>query len=114
VREDLGARVEDLVEQTRLAVEVRREQLDAGARVDGVDLPDRLGVQPRAAVGQVVAGDAGDGVAQLHPAHAVGDAARLVGVVGGRLAGVDLAEVAARVHCDPPMRNVASRSSQHS
>jgi hypothetical protein len=51
-----------------------------------VDLPDRLGVQPRAAVGQVVAGDAGDGrVAQLHPLHAVGDAARLVGVVAAGL-----------------------------
>jgi hypothetical protein len=78
-----------------LAVEVGREQLDAGARVDGVDLPDRLGVQPRAAVGQVVAGDARDGRVALHPLHAVGDAARLVRVVGGRLAGVDLAEVAA-------------------
>ena len=62
----------------------------------GVDPPHRLGVQPRAAVRQVVARDAGHGgVAQLHPHDALGDAARLVGVVVGGLAGVDLAEVAA-------------------
>jgi hypothetical protein len=56
----------------------------------------RLGVQPGAAVGQVVAGDAGDGgVAQLHLLHRLGDPARLVAVERLRLAGVDLAEVAA-------------------
>ena len=61
-----------------------------------MDLADRLGVQPRAAVGQVVAGDAGDGgVLQAHRGDALGDPARLVGVEVGRLAGVDLAEVAA-------------------
>ena len=55
-----------------------------------------LGVQPGAAVGQVVAGDAGDGgVAQLHLLHALGDPARLVAVERLGLAGVDLAEVAA-------------------
>ena len=54
-----------------------------------------LGVQPRAAVGQVVAGDAGDGgIAQTHRLHALGDPARLVAVQFGGLAGVDLAEVA--------------------
>ena len=96
VREDLGARVEDLAEQRRIAVEVGREDLDAGVRVLGVDAAHGLGVQPRAAVGQVVARDAGDrGVAQAHPHDALGDAARLVGVVVGGLAGVDLAEVAA-------------------
>ena len=61
----------------------------------GVDPAHGLGVQPGAFVGQVVAGDAGDGgVAQLHGRHGFGDPARLVGVVVGRLAGVDLAEVA--------------------
>ena len=61
-----------------------------------VDLPHGLGVQPGALVGQVVARDAGDrGVAQPHLLHALGDPARLVGVVVGGLAGVDLAEVAA-------------------
>ena len=46
--------------------------------------------------GQVVAGDAGHGrVLQAHGLHGGGDAARLVGVEVGRLAGVDLAEVAA-------------------
>ena len=57
---------------------------------------DGLGVQPGALVGQVVAGDAGDGgVPQPHRAHRLGDAARLVAVEGRGLAGVDLAEVAA-------------------
>ena len=65
----------------------------------GVELVDRahgLGVQPGAAVGQVVAGDAGDGgVAQPHRPHRLGDPARLVAVQRLGLAGVDLAEVAA-------------------
>ena len=61
-----------------------------------VDLVDGLGVEPGAAVGEVVARDAGDRrVAQPHRLHALGDPARLVAVEGGRLAGVDLAEVAA-------------------
>ena len=56
----------------------------------------RLGVQPGAAVGQVVAGHAGDRrVAQAHRLHALGDPSRLVAVQLGGLAGVDLAEVAA-------------------
>ena len=60
-----------------------------------VDLPDGLRVQPRTAVGQVVAGDAGDGrVAQPHRGHRLGHPARLVGVEVRRPASVDLAEVA--------------------
>ena len=62
----------------------------------GVDLAHGLGVEPGAAVGQVVAGDAGDGrVLQAHGPHGLGDAARLVLVEVGGLARVDLAEVAA-------------------
>ena len=81
---------------SRVAREVGDEDLHAGARRLAVDLADRLRVEPRALVGQVVAGDARDGgVAQLHPHHRLGDAARLVDVVVGGLAGVDLAEVAA-------------------
>jgi hypothetical protein len=39
-----------------------------------VDLADRLGVEPGAAVGQVVAGDAGDGrVLQAHLRDGLGD-----------------------------------------
>src|SRR5699024_10642204 len=55
-----------------------------------------LGVQPGRAVREVVAGDAGDGgVAQAHLADGLRDAARLVPVQGVRLAGGDVAEVAA-------------------
>ncbi len=95
VREHLGPGREDLGQLLRDGVEVRREHLDPGARVELVDLADRLGVQPGAAVLQVVAGDAGHGrVAQSHLGpDRLGDAARLVAVQRLRLAGVDLAEV---------------------
>src|SRR4029453_10014262 len=92
----LGAGGEDLGELVGVGVEVGDEQFDAAAGQLGVDLADRLGVQPRPAVGQVVAGDAGDGrVLQAHGGGALGHPAGLVGVVVGGLAGVDLAEVAA-------------------
>lgn len=88
--------LEDLLQLVAVAVEVRHQQLDAAAGHGLVDLPGGLRVQPGAAVGQVVTGDTGHrGVAQAHLAHRLGDAARLVPVVLGRLAGVDLAEVAA-------------------
>ncbi|GAA3305919.1 hypothetical protein GCM10020295_60870 [Streptomyces cinereospinus] len=77
------------------------EQFDLGAAGLaggglGVDLADGLGVQPGAAVGQVVAGDAGDGgVVQVHGDHGLADPAGLVAVERLGPAGVDLAEVAA-------------------
>ena len=96
VGEDLRRRVEDLLEQLGVAGEVRHQDLDAGAGVERVDLTDGLGVEPGALVLEVVAGDAGDGrVAQPHRLHARRDPARLVAVERRRLAGVDLAEVAA-------------------
>ena len=96
VREHLGPGVEHRAELVVAGVEVRDQQLDAGARVHLVDLPDGLGVEPGAAVVEVVAGDAGDGrVPQPHLAHGLGDPARLVGVQLGGTAGVDLAEVTA-------------------
>ena len=96
VREHLGPRLEDDAQQLGVAREVGGQQLDAGARVELVDHPHRLGVQPRALVGQVVAGDAGHRrVAQVHLHDRLGDTAGLVGVVVGGLARVDLAEVAA-------------------
>ena len=96
VGQHLGPGVEDLLQQLGDAVEVGDEVLDAGAGVELVDLADGLGVEPGTAVGEVVAGDAGDGgVAQLHLLDALGHAARLVAVERSGLAGVDLAEVAA-------------------
>ena len=96
VREHLGTRGEDLGELSGVRVEVGNEQLDPAAGELGVDLADRLRVQPRPAVGQVVAGDAGDGgVLQAHRRDALGHPAGLVGVEVSGLAGVDLAEVAA-------------------
>ena len=61
-----------------------------------MDLPGDLRVEPGAAVGPVIAGDAGDGgVAQPHLRHGGGHAGGLVLVVGGGAAGGDVAEVAA-------------------
>src|SRR5665647_403886 len=60
-----------------------------------MDRADRLGVQPCALVGQVVAADTGHGrVPQAHRLDALRDALRLLGVVGGGLGRLDLAEVA--------------------
>src|SRR5690606_13869177 len=95
VREHLRLAGEHLLELGPVGVEVGHEQLDAAPGHHLVDLPGGLRVQPRPAVRQVVAGDAGDGrVAQAHAAHRLGHPARLVDVVLGGLAGVDLAEVA--------------------
>jgi hypothetical protein len=94
VREHLGPGAEHLVEQRRLAVEVGDEQLDAAPVDERVDLAHGLRVEPRPAVGQVVARDSGyRRVAQAHRGDRLGHPARLVGVELGRLAGVDLAEV---------------------
>src|SRR5690606_3724395 len=61
-----------------------------------MNLPHRLCVQPRTAIVEVVSGDTGDGrVLEAHLADRLSDATRLVTVKGGRLAGVDLAEVTA-------------------
>src|SRR5690554_497876 len=61
-----------------------------------MDLTDGLGVEPRAAVGKVIAGHARHGgVLQAHLTHRLGHATRLVEVERRRLARVDLAEVAA-------------------
>ena len=96
VREHLGARIEDLAEVGGVAAVIVGEQLDPGVRVLGVDLADGLGVQPSSRVGKVITSDAGDSrIAQSHPGDALGDPTRLVGVVVGGLAGVDLAEIAA-------------------
>src|SRR5215472_16692563 len=96
VREHLGAGGEYLGELPRVRVEVGDEQLHAAARHRGVDGPAGLAVQPGAAVGEVVAGHAGDGrVAQPHRRDRLGDPPRLVGVQRLGPAGGDLAEVTA-------------------
>ena len=64
--------------------------------VDGVDLPDRLRVQPGPFIRQVIAAHPGHGgVAQPHLLHRCGHPQRLGRVVALRLGGGDLAEVAA-------------------
>ena len=78
-----------------VGVEIGDQQFDAGARAQFVNLPDRLGVQPGAAVGQIVAGDAGDGgVPQAHGLHRLRDPPGFAPIECGGAACVDLAEVA--------------------
>jgi hypothetical protein len=96
VREHLRARLGYLHEKVLAALEVGDHVLHASAGVDVVDPADRLGVQPGAAVWEVVSRDAGDGgVAQARRVDALGHPARFVAVDRLRPAGVDLAEVAA-------------------
>ena len=96
VREHLRTGAEHRTQLVGLAVEVGDEQFDAGLRVLPMDLANRLGVEPRAAVEQVVAGNAGHGrVSQVHRGDRLRDPTRLVSIEGGRPSGVDLAEIAA-------------------
>src|SRR3954469_20116952 len=94
VREDLGLRVEHLLQQLRLRGEVWDKDLYARVGVERFDLADRLGVKPRALVVEVITRDARDGcVTQPHRLHALRNSSRLVAVERRGLAGVDLAEV---------------------
>src|SRR6202000_374818 len=96
VRQHFWARFEHLRKPGRLAGEVGDQQFDAGRRVEIFDSAHGLGVQPGAAVGQVVAGYAGDGgIPQAHRSHALRDPPGLVAVQFSGFSGVDLAEVAA-------------------
>jgi hypothetical protein len=96
VRENLRPRRKHLTEQVGITGEIGCEYLDACARILGVDLPNRFGVQPRALIREVIAGDASDRcVAQVHRCDRFGDASWLIRVVVGGFARVDLAKVAA-------------------
>src|SRR5262249_987113 len=95
VRQHIRARIEYFGQLFRHAAEVGDQQLDAGGRVQPLDRAHRLGVEPGAAVGKIVAGDSGDrGITQAHRLHALRDPARLVAVQRGGFAGVDLTEIA--------------------
>ena len=95
VVEDVGPGVHHGAQRGVGAVEVGDEDLDAHPGRGLAHPADRLGEDARAAVGQVVAGDAGDHhVLQAEPADRLGDASRLVVVEPGRLAGLDRAEAA--------------------
>src|SRR3546814_19739792 len=52
VGQHLGMALEDLLEEVRLAVEVRDQVLDTGAGVELMDLPHGLGIEPRSTVGK--------------------------------------------------------------
>ena len=117
VRQHLGPRLEDLARAA--SGSPLKSGISISTPVLGVELVDRahgLGVQPGAAVGQVVAGDAGDGgVAQPH--RAARDSATRRGSSRSSRRGLPVSiwqKSQRRVHCSPPIRKVASRSSQHS
>ena len=89
-----GAGFEDSPQPVGIAVEVGDQQLDTGGRVESLDRAHGLGIEPRATVGQVVAGHPGDGgIPQAHRLHAFGHPSWFVAVQADGLAGVDLAEV---------------------
>ena len=78
-----------------VALAVRDEHLDGRPRRAAPDGGDGGGEPAGAAVGQVVAGHAGDHrVGQTHPLHGLGHPLGLAGVEGQGLAGVDQAEPA--------------------
>ena len=94
--EDLWLGLENLPQVVGIAGEVGCQHLHAGAGVEFVNLADRLRIEPGALVGKIITADAGDGrVAKAHRPHRLCDPDRLARVEAGRLAGVDLAEVAA-------------------
>ena len=91
-----GFCVEHELQRVPVAAEVGDEHLDARAGRLQADLADRLGPDGRAAVGQLVAVDAGDDdVAEVHHPHGVADADGLVEIERRRPAGGDVAEAAA-------------------
>src|SRR5690606_24973605 len=78
------------------ALDVIDQQLDPGAGVHRVDLLAGAGEQARRAVLEIVTGDAGDRrVAQAHLLDRLRHLERLHRIHGHRLAGRDIAEVAA-------------------
>ena len=95
VVEDVGPGVHHDPEPLVRAVEVGDQDLDAHPGAGRPEAADRLGEDPGAAVGQVVAGDAGDDdVLEAQRGDRLGHPARLVVVEPGRPAGLDRAEPA--------------------
>ncbi len=95
VVEDVGPGVHDRAQAVVRAVEVGDQHLDAHARRGRPHGGDRLGEDPRAAVGQVVTRDAGhDHVLETELADGLRYAAWLIVVEPGRTAGLDRTEPA--------------------
>jgi hypothetical protein len=96
VVEHLGRRVEHHAQRLALALEVRRQHLDAGLRERGVQGADGRREVRGAAVAQVVAVDRGQHhVAQAHAGRGLGHARGLAGVRRERAGGRDRAVAAA-------------------
>ena len=113
--EDLWIGLEELIQVVRVAREVRRQHLHAGVGIELMNLADRLRIKPGALVGKIIATDAGDRrVAKTHLSHRI---ATRTGSPASKSAGlpVSIWQKSQRlVHTSPPIRKVASRSSQHS
>ena len=101
--------------QRRVAEVVGDEDLDPGVRAQAAQLADGGREGASAAVGQVVAADAGDhDVLEAHDGDGLGHAARLVGVVPVGRPVLTAQKPQARVQVSPRIMTVAVRCSQHS
>ena len=95
VGEDLRPRIAHRLDGLLVAEEVAHQAFDAHPRACLMDTPDGLGPDLGAAVGKLVAVDAGDHhVLQLHERQALRHAARFVGVEDRRTPGLHVAEAA--------------------
>src|SRR5690606_4946747 len=93
VVEDVGLGGDDDLKRAFLAQEVRRQDLDGGARVAGADGEDHVGEMPGTAIGQIVAIDrSDDDMFEAELFDGLGDVFGFVGVEGGRQAGAHVAE----------------------
>jgi hypothetical protein len=95
VIENVRLGVEHRLDGIVLVVEVRGQNLDDSAGVDGADGFDGAGKMIGAAVGEVIAGNGrDDDVAQAHPTGGLGEAGRFFGVEWQGFGGGDSAESA--------------------
>ena len=93
--EDVGSRLEHCVDVRQVALEVGHQDFDGGLRIAVTDGADRGGPDAGPAVGELIAGHAGDhDVAEIHAGHGIGHPRRFAEIQLRGPSGLDGAEVA--------------------